>query len=375
MFAAFVFVGCSNQSQSDHHHHDGHDHAHHDHSDHGYDQPERPVPGKTDDPIGDLRGGEDVPMVWIPGGQFEMGGTGELAREDEFPAHKVQVDGFWMDETEVTNAQFRDFAEATGYRTVAEIAPTWEEIKEQLPPGTPKPHDSIFVAGSMMFRPTAGPVNLDNYFQWWEWLPGADWQHPDGPGSEIEGMDDHPVVHVCYYDAVAYCQWRGGRLPTEAEWEFAGRGGLAGKVYPWGDEHVDKGLRKTNSWQGDFPYENTAEDGFLRTAPVRSYQPNGYGLYDMAGNVWEWCRDWYHIHAYRELAMNPLSNNPSGPKKSFDPRDPFTPKRVQRGGSFLCNDVYCASYRVSARMPGAEDTGMPHVGFRCVSREKPAPVD
>ncbi len=305
-------------------------------------------------------------MVYIPGGQYEMGAEGKLTRPDEYPIHPVKVDGFWMDEHEVTNAQFREFVEATGYITVAERAPDWEELKKQLAPGTPKPHDSLLVAGSLVFVGTQGPTNLNDYSQWWTWTPGADWQHPEGPDSHLKGKDDYPVTHVCFYDAEAYCEWKGRRLPTEAEWEWAARGGLLNKRYPWGDEHVEQGAYKCNSWQGDFPYDNTKADGFFLTAPIKSYPPNGYGLYDMAGNVWEWCSDWYHADAYKLAQAEGIQTNPKGPKHSFHPAEPHSPKRVQRGGSFLCNDVYCASYRVSARMPGAPDTGMPHVGFRTV---------
>lgn len=295
-----------------------------------------------------------------------MGATGKLTRPDEYPIHPVKVDGFWMDDHEVTNAEFREFVEATGYTTLAEQAPDWEVMKQQLPEGTPKPPDSVLVAGSMIFNPPDHPVNLDDWSQWWAWMPGADWQHPEGPDSDIEGRDDFPVVHVCWYDALAYCKWAGKRLPTEAEWEWAARGGLEHKRYPWGDEHVEAGAYKCNSWQGGFPYENTEKDGHYTAAPIGSFPPNGYGLYDMAGNVWEWCSDLFHADYYSMALQEGVQVNPQGPDKSYDPQEPFAEKRSQRGGSFLCNDTYCASYRVSARMPGAPDTGMPHVGFRCV---------
>jgi len=310
--------------------------------------------------------GTSLGMIWIEGGTYLMGGEGKLARQDEFPKHEVTVEGFWMDEHEVTNTQFLEFTEATGYVTIAETKPDWEEMKAQLPPGTPKPHDSILVAGSMMFKPTAGAVDLSDYSQWWSWQTGADWRHPQGPESDIKGKEQHPVVHVAYYDALAYCKWAGKRLPTEAEWEWAARGGLENKIYPWGDEHVDAARPKANTWQGGFPYHNSEKDGYFTTAPVKSFVVNGYGLYDMAGNVWEWCSDWYHPETYKIAASQGRQVNPQGPTQSFDPNDPYAPKKVQRGGSFLCNDSYCASYRVSSRMPGSLDTGMPHLGFRTV---------
>ena len=339
----------------------------HEEGEHVHDpQPTRPVPFSEFE-ITVTKGDTSTEgMVYIPGGQYEMGAEGKLTRPDEYPIHPVKVDGFWMDEHEVTNAQWREFSEATGYETVAERAPKWEELKTQLPEGTPKPHDSLLVAGSMIFNAPPFPVNLNDYSQWWAWQPGADWQHPTGPGSSIDGMDDYPVVHICWYDANAYCKWAGKRLPTEAEWEWAARGGLKDKRYPWGDEHVDEGEYKCNSWQGNFPNENTEADGHFFAAPVKSYPANGYGLYDMAGNVWEWCSDWFNAEYYKVGAAEGLQINPQGADKSYDPQEPYAEKRSQRGGSFLCNDTYCASYRVSARMPGSPDTGMPHVGFRCV---------
>ncbi len=312
---------------------------------------------------------DTLSMVWIPGGAFMMGAEGKLARKDEFPKHRVAVDGFWMDRHEVTNAEFRTFVEATSYVTIAEKAPDWEELKTQVPPGTPKPHDSLLVAGSLVFSPTEEQVNLNDFSQWWRWQPGANWRHPEGPNSNLEGKEDYPVVHIAWYDAVAYCQWAGKSLPTEAEWEWAARGGLDDNTYPWGMEHIDMGEAKANSWQGSFPYDNTQNDGFYGTAPVKSFAPNAYGLYDMAGNVWEWCQDWYHPEYYGQLAKNNLSQNPLGPDSSFDPNDPYAIKKVQRGGSFLCNDSYCSSYRVSARMSGSPDTGLSHNGFRCIIRK------
>jgi formylglycine-generating enzyme required for sulfatase activity len=281
----------------------------------------------------------------------------------------VRVDGFFMDATEVTNRQFAAFVEATGYETVAERPVDWEELKHQLPPSTPKPDDKMLLPGSLVFEPPVGPVDTRHFEQWWRWTTGADWRHPDGPGSNIDGKAEHPVVHVAWEDAVAYAKWTGKRLPTEAEWEFAARGGLDRKRNVWGDAPVD--AKRANTWQGRFPQENTAEDGFARTSPVKSFPPNAYGLYDMAGNVWEWCSDLYRPDAYAlqisEAGESAVIDNPRGPTKSLDPRNPHAPEsHVQRGGSFLCHDSYCASYRPSARMAAPPDTGMQHLGFRCV---------
>jgi sulfatase modifying factor 1 len=305
-------------------------------------------------------------MVWIPGGEFTMGTDADLGWSDEKPAHRVRVDGFWMDETDVTNAQFRQFVQATGYRTTAEKPPDAEEILSQLPPGTPAPPKENLVPGSLVFTPPKDPVPLNDFSRWWKWTPGANWRHPEGPGSGIEGKDDHPVVHVSWFDANAYAKWASKRLPTEAEWEFAARGGLDHKPYVWGDEPPTDTNPRANLWQGEFPCKNTALDGYERTSPVKAFPPNGYGLYDMAGNVWQWCADWYQRDLYRQRAGRGVTVNPSGPKRSSDPRQPFTPLRVQKGGSFLCNDTYCTRYRPSARHGCSPDTGMSHVGFRCV---------
>jgi len=305
-------------------------------------------------------------MVKIPAGTFMMGGNNDQASPDEYPRHKVSVDGFWMDETEVTNRQFAEFVKATGYITTAEQKPDWEELKKDLPPGTPKPDESLLVPASMVFLPSEGPVNLNDYGQWWVWKEGANWRHPHGPGSDITGMEEYPVVHISWYDALAYCKWAGKRLPTEAEWEWAARGGLTDNIFPWGNEAVNDGAPKTNSWDGTFPYENTNRDGYFYTAPVRSFKPNGYGLYNMAGNVWEWCSDWYRADYYKMVNLTEGIANPQGPSDSFDPDEPFAHKKTIRGGSFLCNDGYCSGYRVSRRMKTTPDSGMEHLGFRCV---------
>ncbi|HKI37615.1 MAG TPA: formylglycine-generating enzyme family protein [Gemmataceae bacterium] len=305
-------------------------------------------------------------MVWVPGGEFTMGTDSDLGRPEEKPAHRVRVHAFWMDETEVTNAQFRAFVEATGHVTTAEKPPDLEELMRQRPPGAKPPPKENLVPGSIVFRMPPGPVDLRDYMQWQKWTPGASWRHPEGPGSGIDGKDDHPVVHVSWDDAVAYARWAGKRLPTEAEWEFAARGGLDGKPYVWGDEPFSEEKPQCNIWQGEFPWKNTALDGYERTAPVKSYPPNGYGLYDMAGNAWEWCADWYDQDLYQRRAGRGVIDNPTGPERSYVPHDPLSPQRVQRGGSFLCCDQYCSRYRPSARHGCPYDTSLSHVGFRCV---------
>lgn len=296
-------------------------------------------------------------MVWVPGGTFWMGSEDENAR-DARPVHKVTLNGFWMDRTEVTNRQFERFVRETGYVTVAEKAPDPKDF-----PGAPK---ELLVPGSLVFTPPAGRVSLEDHLAWWRYVPGANWKHPNGPTSTIVGLEDHPVVQVCWDDAVAYARWAGKRLPTEAEWEYAARGGLDRKRYCWGDDLLPEGKWRVNNWQGLFPKENSRTDGFAATAPVGSFPPNGYGLVDMAGNVWEWCADWYRpgYDARRD-------RDPRGPESSFDPSEPNVPKRVQRGGSFLCSDVYCTRYLPGARGKGATDSGASHVGFRCVITPRP----
>lgn len=305
-------------------------------------------------------------MVLIKGGVFEMGADNDQARHDEFPKHLVEVSSFWIDIQEVTNAQFQKFVDETGYITVAEKNTDWEELKKQLPQGTPKPHDSLLVAGSMVFSPPSHAVPLDDYSQWWKWVNGANWKHPKGPESSIEGIENHPVVHISWNDAMAYCKWANKRLPTEAEWEFAARGGLKNQIYPWGDEHISKSSPKANYWEGNFPYFNAEIDGAYTTSPVKTFPPNGYGLYDMAGNIWEWTADWYDANYYKTLPANKITKNPKGPAKNVNTRNAAEQRKSMRGGSFLCNDSYCSSYRVAARMPGEINTGMSHTGFRCV---------
>ncbi|MDC0371289.1 formylglycine-generating enzyme family protein [Flavobacteriaceae bacterium] len=307
-------------------------------------------------------------MVWIPGGIYDMGASDgdRMALSHEKPKHTVKVDGFYMDETEVTNAQFSRFIEATNYITTAERPVDWELIKQQLPPGTPEPHDSVLLPGSLLFKKTKESVpNLYDFSQWWRWTNGANWKQPEGKGSSIDGKDNHPVVHVSYEDAMAYCHWAGRRLPTEAEWEFAARGGKRDKIYFWGDL-TDKLSSYVNSWEGEFPVDNTQADGFEKSAPVKTYPPNGYGLYEISGNVWEWTSDWYSSQYYQYCKENSITNNPKGPNEAFNPNNPYIDERIIRGGSFLCNASYCASYRVSSRMATDPNTSLEHLGFRTV---------
>jgi len=305
-------------------------------------------------------------MVSIPGGSYLMGGDSAWGRPDEFPHHLVNISSFYMDEHEVTNKQFREFVESTGYVTTAEKKPDWDELKKQLPPGTPRPPDDMLVPASLVFQQTDHPVALNDPSAWWHWMPGADWRHPLGSGSSIEGMDNYPVVHVSWVDAAAYARWAGKRLPTEAEWEYAARGGEKNGIYPWGDERIHQGKVKANSWDGHFPDNNTKSDGYAGVAPVAQYLPNGYGLYDMAGNVWEWCADWYRQDYYAICLKNHILDDPPGPGEPWDPDEPYAQKKVTRGGSFLCNDQYCSGFRVAARMKTTWDTSLNHTGFRCV---------
>jgi formylglycine-generating enzyme required for sulfatase activity len=322
------------------------------------------IPNKTSAPAHSPKN-----MVWIPGGEFSMGSEdpttgavcgGHEPMPDARPIHRVYVDGFWMDKTEVTNAQFRKFVKATGYRTIAELAPTREEF-----PTAPKEN---LVAGSTVFTPTPNPVALHDMFQWWRYQHGADWKHPEGPQSNLDGRENYPVVQVAYPDAVAYAKWAGKRLPTEAEWEFAARGGQAGSTYAWGNTLNPGGKWMANIYEGKFPTQDTGADGFVGIAPVAHFPPNNYGLYDVAGNVWEWCSDWYRADYYAQLAATGkgVVRNPQGPVTSFDPAEPKEKKRVHRGGSFLCTDQYCTRYMVGTRGKGEVNTAANHLGFRCV---------
>lgn len=311
---------------------------------------------------------ENLPegMVLVPAGSFMMGGKSVQAYQDEYPRHEVKVSAFYMDKTEVTNRQFQNFVEETGYVTIAERDLNWEELSKDLPEGTPKPADSILQAGSLIFKPTDHPVSLNDYNQWWEWKIGANWKNPEGPGSNIANRMDHPVVHIAWEDAMAYAKWAGKRLPTEAEWEWASMGGIQNAVYPWGNQSIDQSYDLANFWQGVFPYNNLELDGYYSTAPVGSFPSNGYGLYDMAGNVWEWCLDKYDAQSYQSAKSEGLLENPLGSKNYFDPMEPYAKKHIIRGGSFLCNESYCSGYRTSRRMYSTRDSGFNHTGFRCV---------
>lgn len=314
-------------------------------------------------------GGSGAPetngMVWIPGGEFLMGSDDALDRTDERPRHSVRITGFWMDAAPVTNAQFCEFVKATGYVTLAEKAPELEEIMQQVPHGTPLPPKEALVPGSLVFSKPDRNHAMRHHTQWWQWVPGADWRHPEGPLSSIEGKKDHPVTQVSWYDAQAYAKWAGKRLPTEAEWEYAARGGLAGKKYPWGDEAPSDEKPLANIWLGEFPYKSAKPDNYAGTTAVKTYPPNGFGLYDMAGNVWEWTSDWYRPDYYKQQALIGVAVDPQGPTDSLDPAEPAASKKVQRGGSFLCHRSYCTGYRVTARAKTTPDTGLNHSGFRC----------
>jgi formylglycine-generating enzyme required for sulfatase activity len=304
-------------------------------------------------------------MVWIPGGEFVMG-TNELeAYEAEKPAVNLKIQGFWMDIHEVTNAEYSAFVEATSYVTIAEKKPAWEDLKKQVPPGTPKPADSLLVAGSMVFNPPAYAVSTEDISVWWSWVKGANWKNPKGPDSNVEGIENHPVVHISYDDARAYADWAGKRLPTENEWEFASRGGLEGKRFAWGDELTPNGLYLANTFQGNFPNDNKELDGFRGTSPVKSFAPNTFGLYDMIGNVWELTNDWYDALKYARIAGQAPKLD-KGMNQCYNPDNPYAQERVIKGGSFLCAANYCVNYRPSARQGQAYDSGTSNVGFRLV---------
>lgn len=308
-------------------------------------------------------------MVWVPGGQFVQGAVDhdQMAMGHEKPSHPVAVDGFFMDITTVTNSQFAKFVSATGYITVAERSVDWEELRKQLPSDAEKPHDSILQPGSLNFKRARSTLpNLYDFSQWWQWTIGSNWRNPNGPGSSIEGKDLYPVVHIAFEDALAYCSWTGRRLPTEAEWEYAARGNLMGTIYFWGDDAAQL-TERANTWEGEFPVSNSTTDGYELRAPVKSYPPNGFGLYDMAGNVWEWTSDWYNAKYYGQLhSQKRVSVNPQGAITSYNPNNPYAKEKVIKGGSFLCNASYCGSYRVSARMGSSLDSSLEHLGFRAV---------
>jgi formylglycine-generating enzyme required for sulfatase activity len=311
-------------------------------------------------------------MAWIPGGEFSMGAqdppgmdeVGMQATVDSRPIHRVYVDGFWMDKTDVTNGEFAKFVKATGYVTAAERKPKAEDF-----PGAPPEN---LVAGSVVFSPPKQAVSLNDHYQWWAYVHGANWRHPQGPGSSIQGKADYPVVQVAYEDAAAYGKWAGKRLPTEAEWEFAARGGLTGKPFVWGDEFRPHGDWMANTFQGHFPDKDTGEDHYIGVTAVERFPANGYGLYDMAGNVWQWTSDWYRPDYYKQLvAAGGVARNPQGPESAYDPAEPTEPKKTQRGGSFLCTDQYCSRYMVGTRGKGEVSTGTNHLGFRCVKELSP----
>ena len=304
-------------------------------------------------------------MRCIPGGTFRMGSDRHYP--EEAPVHRVTVDGFWIDETPVTNRQFRQFVEATSHCTGAETPPDPEDYPGALP--------HMLFAGSLVFMPPRGPVDLRDFSRWWSLQRGANWRRPYGPGSAIKGLDDHPVVHVAFQDTRAYAAWAGKELPTEAEWEFAARGGLDGAEFAWGDELAPEGRAMANTWQGDFPTLNTAPEFYKRTTPVGAFPANGYGLSDMIGNVWEWTSDWYGPSHPAEVQKSCcIPRNPRGGREedSFDLRNPQVriPCKVVKGGSHLCAPNYCRRYRPAARHAQPIDTSMSHVGFRCITRER-----
>jgi formylglycine-generating enzyme len=334
---------------------------------------QRPSPAEQSDPTTGVknaalpRDGEDErppkDMVWVPGGEFLMGS--EDFYPEERPVHRVAVDGFWVDEHPVTVAEFRRFVKATGHVTWAERPPDPTDYPDALP--------ELLVPGSLVFTGADRPVDLSNIQNWWTWVPGADWRHPEGPGSTLDGRDRHPVTHVAFSDAQAYAAWAGKELPTEAEWEYAARGGLEGKIFCWGDDFAPKGRMMANTWQGEFPWQNLLLDGYERTSPVRSFLPNGYGLFDMAGNVWEWTSDFFtpaHDDEPNHPCCAPHNPRVISPEQSYQKSGPgaHIPRRVTKGGSHLCAPNYCLRYRPAARQGQAVDSTSSHIGFRCARR-------
>ncbi|HIB38442.1 formylglycine-generating enzyme family protein [Mesonia sp.] len=308
-------------------------------------------------------------MVWVSSKTFTQGAkeNDQLAMQHEKPAHQVYVDGFFIDIHEVTNKEFRAFVNATDYKTVAERPIDWEEMKKQLPANTPKPVDSVLQPGSLTFDKSIEKVaSMNNYTQWWTWQLGANWKQPYGKGSSIESKDDLPVVHIAYEDALAYCKWANRRLPTEAEWEAAAQGTNNNQIFTWGDD-ASVLNDQANTWQGIFPTQNKSKDGYSYIAPVASYPANSIGIYDMLGNVWEWTSDYYNVNYYKELDTAQVINNPRGAEKGYSPQNPYQQEKIIKGGSFLCNASYCASFRISAKMGMSPDSGSDHVGFRTVA--------
>jgi formylglycine-generating enzyme len=322
------------------------------------------VPTSSSEPANGARPPGPPPaknMVWIPGGEFLMGSDDFYP--EERPVHRVAVDGFWIDRHPVTVAEFRRFVKATGHVTVAEVAPDQAEYPDADP--------ELLVPGSLVFNASDGPVDLSDVHNWWSWTPGAQWRNPEGPHSTLHGRELHPVTHVAYADALAYCTWAGKGLPTEAQWERAARGGLEGKVFCWGDEFAPRGKMMANTWQGQFPWQNLMLDPFERTSPVKRFPPNGYGLYDMAGNVWEWTADFFsprHADAAEHPCCTPLNPRVGSAEQSYEHGMPgaHIPRRVTKGGSHLCAPNYCLRYRPAARQGEAIDTSTSHIGFRCV---------
>lgn len=310
-------------------------------------------------------------MIWVAQKTFMMGARSDdkMAMSREKPSHSVTVSGFYIDETEVTNAQFRKFINETKYLTVAERPIDWNEMKKQLPAGTQKPHDSLLKPGSLIFNKNLKAVaSMDNYYQWWTWKTGANWKQPYGEGTNIDRKDNFPVVHVSYEDALAYCKWANRRLPTEAEWESAALGTKTSSIFTWGND-VSKLNEMANTWQGVFPVKNQSMDGFEYISPIKSFPANSIGIYDMTGNVWELTSDWFHINYYQQIVGKKLVN-PKGATESYNPQNPYQKEKVMKGGSFLCHESYCASFRISARMASAMDTGSDHLGFRTVATQK-----